>query len=219
MPVGRLALAAAVRMVARVHDDAADLGPQAHVAGAPGLAEVLVLVVQVRHLADGCDAVDADPPDLAGRQADLGVVAFLGEQLGRRPGRAHDLAALAGHQLDVVDRGAERDVRHRQGIADACLGVGAGHDHVADLQAVRQEHVALLAVAVVKQPDARRAIRVVLDRREARRHAFLVALEIDDRGSDASRRRRDDARSGGRRCCARTSASATRAAACRARGS
>src|SRR6185503_11478768 len=46
-----LALAAAMWMVTRIHDDAPDLRSLAHVAGAAGLAEVLVLVVQVAHLA------------------------------------------------------------------------------------------------------------------------------------------------------------------------
>src|SRR4029079_8126077 len=46
------ALAASLRMVSRVHDDASDLGPLAHVPGASGLAEVLVLVIEVAHLAD-----------------------------------------------------------------------------------------------------------------------------------------------------------------------
>ena len=100
---GRLALAAAVRMVARVHDHAAHLGPAAHVASAAGLAEALVLVVEVADLADRGHAAHVDAADLAGGQADLGVVALLGQELGRGAGRAHDLAALAGHQLDVVD--------------------------------------------------------------------------------------------------------------------
>ena len=47
------------------------------------------------------------------------------------------------------------------------------------LQAVGQEHVALLAVAVVQQADASGAVWVVLDRRDPRRHAVLVALEVD----------------------------------------
>ena len=59
------------------------------------------------------------------------------------------------------------------------LGLRAGHDHVADLQPVRQEHVALLAVAVEEQADAGRPVRVVLDRREPGGHAELVALEVD----------------------------------------
>ena len=116
-----LALAAAVRMVTRVHDDAPDLRPLAHVAGAAGLAEVLVLVIEVADLADGGHAADADPADLARRQADLGVLALLGQELGRGARRADDLAALARDELDVVDRGAERDVRDRQGVADPRL--------------------------------------------------------------------------------------------------
>ena len=179
IPVGRLALATAVRMVARVHDDAADLRPLAHVASATGLAEVLVLVVEVADLADRGHAAERHPAHLARRQADLRVVALLGQQLGRRAGGADDLAALAGDELDVVDRRAERDVRERQGVADPRLGLRPGDDDVADLEAVGQEHVALLAVAVVEQADPGRAVRVVLDRREAGRDAELVALEVD----------------------------------------
>src|SRR6202008_1350230 len=52
-------------------------------------------------------------------------------------------------------------------------------DDIADAQAVGQEHVALLAVAVVEQADPGGPVRVVLDRGDARRHAVLVALEVD----------------------------------------
>jgi hypothetical protein len=86
---------------------------------------------------------------------------------------------LPGDQLDVVDRGAQRNVGDRQGVADSRLRGRARDDHVTDLHAVRQEHVALLAVAVVQQADAGRAVRVVLDGRDARRDAVLVALEVD----------------------------------------
>src|SRR5829696_3124011 len=174
-----LALAAAVRMVPRVHDDAADLGPLAHVPRAAGLAEVLVLVIEIADLSDRGHAADADPAHLTRGQAHLGVLALLGQQLRGRPGGAHDLAALARNELDVVDRRAERDVRDRQRIADARLGGRPGNDHVADSQPVRQEHVPLLAVAVVQQPDPRRAVRVVFDRRDPCRHVVLVALEVD----------------------------------------
>ena len=54
-------------------------------------------------------------------------------------------------------------------------------DHrVADLQAVRLQDVALLAVGISDERDARRAVRVVLDRRDLPRNVLLVALEIDD---------------------------------------
>src|SRR6478736_9891982 len=173
------AFATTMRMVARVHDDTSDLGPLAHVPGTAGLAEVLVLVVEVADLADGGHALHRDASHLARRQPDGGELAFLGQQLGGDAGGPDDLAALAGHQLDVVDGRAERDVGQRQRVADARPAIRTGDDDVTDLQAVRQEHVALLAVAVVEQPDARRPIGVVLDRGEARRDAQLVALEVD----------------------------------------
>ena len=43
----------------------------------------------------------------------------------------------------------------------------------------RREDVGLLAVDVVQQRDVRRAVGVVLDRRDARGHAVLAPLEVD----------------------------------------
>ena len=179
MPGRGLALATTVRMVARVHHHAADLGPLPKVSGAAGLAEVLVLVIEVADLADRGHAADRDAAHLARRESHRGELAFLGQQLRRDTGRPDDLATLAGDQLDVVDRGAERDVGERQRVADPGLGLGTGDDDVADPQAVRQQHVALLAVAVMEEPDPGRAVGVVLDRGEPGGHAHLVALEVD----------------------------------------
>src|SRR6185437_10580366 len=67
---GRLALAAAVRMVSRVHDHAAHLGPLAHVAGTACLADALVLVVEVAYLADRCHAAQVDATNLTRWQPD-----------------------------------------------------------------------------------------------------------------------------------------------------
>ena len=51
---------------------------------------------------------------------------------------------------------------------------------VAHLEAVGREDVALLAVGVVEERDARRAVGIVFDRGDRGRHADLVALEVDD---------------------------------------
>src|SRR6188508_250803 len=75
-----LAFATAVRMVARVHDDSADLRALAQVPGTAGLAEILVLVVEVADLADGGHA-----PHLARRHADRGVVASLASNCAEVP--------------------------------------------------------------------------------------------------------------------------------------
>ena len=55
-----------------------------------------------------------------------------------------------------------------------------GSSVVADRQAVGREDVALLAVHVVEQRDARRAVRVVLDGRDLGGDADLVPLPVDD---------------------------------------
>src|SRR5690606_199612 len=94
-------------------------------------------------------------------------------------GGADHLAALADLELDVVDHGAERHLAERQRAPDVDRRVLARHHLVADRQVSRPEDVALLAGRVVQQRDARRAVRVVLDRGDLRRHAVLVAAEVD----------------------------------------
>src|SRR3954471_4120290 len=90
-----LAFATTVRMVSWVHDDASDLGPLAHVPGATGLAEVLVLVVEIADLADGGHTAHRNTTHLAGRHPDGRVLPLLGQELGGRAGGPDDLAALA----------------------------------------------------------------------------------------------------------------------------
>src|SRR5690606_14125663 len=123
--------------------------------------------------ADRGATVDRDAAHLGGGHAQRGVVAFLGDELHGDAGRAADLAALAGTQLDVVDRGTDRDVAQRQRVAGLDVGAMARLDVVADVQTFRGEDVRLLTVGVVEQRDAARAVRVVLDAGDLRGHAVL----------------------------------------------
>src|SRR5437870_8611529 len=76
-----LALAAAHRVVDRVHDRAAHGGPEALPAHAPGLADRDVLVIEVADLAHGGHAVERDQPHLARGQPQRRAVPLLGQQL------------------------------------------------------------------------------------------------------------------------------------------
>ena len=107
------------------------------------------------------------------------VVAFLREQLGRCAGRADELAAAAQRELDVVNGRADGDTRQRDRVADAHRRLRPALDRIADLQAERRQDVALLAVLVMDERDARAAVRVVFDGRDLARHPVLVALEVD----------------------------------------
>src|SRR5437016_6015839 len=97
------ALAAAQRVVDRVHRLGPGVGADAPVAVAAGLADGHVDPVEVTELADRRAAGAAHAAHLARRQDDDRPVAFLRPQACDAAGRAHQLAALAGVHLDVVD--------------------------------------------------------------------------------------------------------------------
>ena len=161
-------------------DHAAHLGPAAHVPRATGLAEALVLVVEVADLADRGHAAHVDPADLARGQSDLGVVALLGHQLGggtRASGRSGRPCRARARCCGCWCRAGWRAAAGRCRRGPRALAPATTVSPT--LQALGHEDVALLAVRVVEQADARRAVGVVLDRREARGHVPLVALEVD----------------------------------------
>src|SRR5690606_21868232 len=176
----RATLATAHRVIDRVHRHAAVVRTTAQPALTPRLTEADVAVVVVRDLGDGGPAVEVKAANLAARPAHLPVVAVLGHQLRGGAGGADHLAALALAHLDVVNRGARRDVTQAQAIAGLDVGLLARQHLGAHLEPVGREDVALLAIGVVEQRDASRAIRIVFDGRHPCRNADLVAPEIDD---------------------------------------
>src|SRR5205823_7881978 len=126
-----------------------------------------------------CSTLDQHLADFARRQLELRVVAFARDQLSLRAGRTGHLAALAGLQLDIVDYGAGRNIFERKRIADQNIGRGSGQNLAPDFETRGGQDVALLAIDVVQQGNARTAVRVVFDGGNDGRDARLVALEID----------------------------------------
>src|SRR6476619_3287837 len=179
-PTRGLALATTVRVVDGVHDDTANGRALALPAHPAGLAPVDVGLLGVADLADRRAAADVDVAHLAGRHPELGPRALLGDQLRRVAGGAGDLRAATGPELDAVDGRADRDVAQRQVVAGLDVGADPGFDRRALAEALRRDDVALLAVGVVQQREARGAVGVVLDVRDLRRDAVLVvATEVD----------------------------------------
>src|SRR5215211_5170035 len=150
-----LALAAAMRVVDRVHDRPAHRRPDAEVPLAARLAPPDVLVRLVAHHAYGRPAIGADPAPLPAREPERHDVPLAGRDLGARPSAARHLRPTSRLELDGVDDGADRQV-------------------------ARGVDVALLAVVVVQERYVRRAVRVVLYRRDRGGHPVLVALEVYD---------------------------------------
>src|SRR6195952_5077922 len=178
---GGLALAAAVRVVDRVHDDTTDGRALALPPHTTGLAPVDVALLGVADLADGGAAAHVDTTDFTTGHAQRRVGAFLAEQLDADTGRAAHLGATTRSQLHGVDDGTGGDVAQRQAVAGLDVGVRTLLDAVALRQSLRRDDVALLAVDVVQQGDVRRAVGVVFDLRDLGVDAVLVvATEVDD---------------------------------------
>jgi hypothetical protein len=93
---------------------------------------------------------------------------------------AVDVAAAAGHQLNVVDGRAGRDAIERQRVADFGCSLRTGGNFHPNLQAVWSENVGLLAVRVLQQCDTRGAVRIVFDRDDVGDHAVFAAFEVDE---------------------------------------
>src|SRR5262245_4638499 len=75
-------LAAAVRVIDRVHRDAAVVRLAAQMPGTPRLAERYVLVIEVAHLADRGLALYLHAPDFTRRELEERVLGFAGNQAG-----------------------------------------------------------------------------------------------------------------------------------------
>src|ERR1019366_8565934 len=174
-----LALAAAHRVIDGVHGHAAVVRLPAEPAVAAGLADGDVLVLKVADLTDRGVAVHAHAPELARGHAKKRVRALLRHELRPSSGRARHLPAAARFELDVVHDCAERNRLERKRIPDHDVDRGSGDDRLADRETGGRHDVALLAVGVREEGDARRSVRVVLDRGDLRRNVVLVALEVD----------------------------------------
>src|SRR5690349_10331918 len=110
-----LALAAAVRVIDRVHGESAHRRADAAPALGASLAVAAQVVLIVPHLADRRAAVDVYLACLAGLEAHVGVDPLAGRERHRAAGAARELAAAAWLQLHVVDDRADRHVAQRHG--------------------------------------------------------------------------------------------------------
>src|ERR1700688_3692883 len=105
---GGAAFAAAVRMVYRVHGDAAVMRLAAEPAIWTGLADRDIHVVWIADRADGGGAAAVSQALLARVQTNNHVVMVAADELGIGAGGTRELTALADLQLHIVDDGGDR---------------------------------------------------------------------------------------------------------------
>src|SRR5690606_38550062 len=170
----------AVRMVDRVHGNAAVMRTLTQPALTTSLAELDVGVVRVGHGTNSRQAgagyealrarVQAQECHSAGTTDDLCVGAC----------GTGDLTALAWLQLDVVNDRAHRDRRKRHCIAGLYVRtLAGGNDAVTSSQTLRSQDVADLTILVANECDECRTIRIVLEAFNSGGHIELVALKVN----------------------------------------
>src|ERR1700722_15557118 len=181
MPAARgLAFAAAVRMVDRVHDDAAIVRTAPEPAAAPGLGDRRIHVIGVRHRADRGEALAVNEPLLAGTEAQRDIALITADDLSVGAGGASDRAALADLHLDIVDDRAHGNVGERHCIPGLHVDLDAGDHFVANREALRRDDVGLLAVGIFDQRDEARAVGLVFPPLDLARDIELAPLEVDN---------------------------------------
>jgi len=127
------ALTTTMRVIDRVHDDAANGRTLAQVAVTARFTQVDVLLIRVRDSADRRHALGTDDTQLTGRELQLSVALVTTDQLGVGPSGTGDLTAFARLHLDIVDDRTDRHVRHRHCIARLHVDLVAGFDLVTRL--------------------------------------------------------------------------------------
>ena len=137
-------------------------------------------MVQVAHLTHRSQTMSKHLAHFARGQAQQGILAFLGHQLGVRACRAAELATLARMQLHIVDDGAHGNLQHGQGVAGFDVHGFASRHRIALLQAQGRQDIALLPVSIMQQGNAGAAVGVIFNMRHLGGHIELGALEVDD---------------------------------------
>ena len=189
------AFAAAVRVVDRVHGDAANVracGP-ASACGRPCRSRSFMWsgfdtapTVAMQRPCTMRSSPEFEPQDARSRRR------------GRRSARRCRPSARSGRPCRASSRHCGRWCRpgccERHGVAGLHVDLLAGDHGVAGRQALRREDVGQLAVGVLDQRDEGGAVRIVLEPLDRRRHVALAALEVDDAVGAACGRRRGSAR-------------------------
>src|SRR5688500_12686822 len=176
----RLAFAAAVRMVDRIHRAAAHRRSHAAPTHTARLADRFERMLFIPDFAYRGPAADMHFADFARTQSQLRVIALAREQLHRSPGRTRKLRAFAGQHLDAMDGGTDRDILERKRVAGFDRRFRPRVELCAFRHALCGNDVTAFTVCIAQKRQMRAAVRIVFDAFHPSRDPVLVALEIDD---------------------------------------
>ena len=99
----------AVRVIIRVHNNAANRGTNAHVSLSAGLTNGNVFVIKIAKHSDGRFAAEVNHTHLTRGHTNLRITVFLSHQLGTAARTSYQLTALSFGKLYVVNKRTNRN--------------------------------------------------------------------------------------------------------------
>ena len=180
MTDGTFALAAAVRVIARVHYGTSDGRSDTQMSGLTGFTDSDNLVVEVTDLTDSRLTFDGNVSHFAAGKFESGKSALFRHKLSSHTRASRKLSALTRLKFDIVYHSTYGDIFEGKAVADLNIRVGTRNDDVAYVKTERRENVSLFAVRIEQKRDVRRSVRIVLDGLYGCFDAVFISLEIYD---------------------------------------
>ncbi len=168
-----------MRMIDRVHRRSTNVRTTTHPALATCFTQHDATVIAIASRANSCPTGRRNTANFAAGQRNLSPIRLASHQRGMRAGTATQHATATLSQLDIMDLGPQGNLGQRQAIAQLGRRLGTTQHIVALLQPIRSNDVSLLAIGVMQQGNACRAIGIVLDRIDLGRDSIFVATEIN----------------------------------------
>src|SRR5690606_10226971 len=150
-----------MRVIDRVHCNAANVRTLATPYLTTGLTVVDVAMVRAGHCTDRSEAGTWNQTLFTGVEAQNGHALIAADELGIGASRTCDLTALARLQLDVMNDRANRHGSERHCVARLHVDGIACNNLVADSQTLRSQDVGQFTVFVTDQRDERSTIWIV----------------------------------------------------------
>jgi hypothetical protein len=162
-----------------VHRLSSDMGPSAHVAFSPGLADSHVLMVRIAHSTNRSPAFLANRSHFTARQDDRYPITIFRHDLCSVAGTSDQFSTLADPHFDIVNlhTGGNRRKRHR--IANLRLTDSATLNTIASLNTQRRQNIPLFAISVMKQRDEAIPVRIVLNSCDLRGNSVFGTLKVN----------------------------------------
>ena len=145
---GSAAFTAAVRVIDRVHGNAAADRSDTQPTRTAGFAERSVLVIRIGNGADRSQTLFAYDSQFARAELQLGITGILTDNLGIATGRTDQLPAFAGFKLNVVNNRTDRHVLQRHSITRFNVRLVGRNNLVAGFQSLRSQNIGLFAVLI-----------------------------------------------------------------------